>query len=598
MARPVRATSRAGLQMPPLLDRLRPLLLLVIFVFVVLPMFVYNVGVARLDTLPASLRACVNVAADRLDAQSDALLEQCFETLPPTTEVPDLVHFVYLPVQHVPLLAGESPPRRENFTFVQFAVVQSIQKALRPEMMVLHYPEKEPASYWYTQCQRHLSLHRVTMPKTPANGRSSLSVYQRRDVMQLLIALRALRKLGGVVFTDFNTVVLRSFRAWRRYALIAGLKASSTQTLSVSSRVLQASKGHPYIAYIESSLRQMLESDDARLRDTPLPRLIGELTVERYGQHDGKLNGAFVAARVFDGVPPQRQQSFLTAELDDQTIFDNLRFVTALHLESGDDTSAATSAVKAMVATQDRLVDIAALRKDKTLFGAMLRSLLTQQKEALETEIAAIVEELTTGPNAPGLQGPLVDAEGFPRADIDVYRVRHQRHAFACKQTDHRAVMARIEQLLPQLLAARKPSAAASSSLSAPPARRDDATEMAVTRETPATSELTKLPAFARVQRVEEDSPAAWADLRVDDRVVVFGTADATNHRQLTAVKEIVLRNVGSPIRVVVRRTRPTKQDATQEEAAMEELELTLTPQTWRGAGVLGCLIVPLDETP
>ncbi|KAJ0390438.1 hypothetical protein ATCC90586_011351 [Pythium insidiosum] len=89
-----------------------------------------------------------------MDAPSDALLQQCFETPPPTTEVPDLVHFVYLPVQHVPLLAGESPPRHENFTFVQFAAVQSIQKALRPEMMVLHYPEKEPASYWYTQCQR------------------------------------------------------------------------------------------------------------------------------------------------------------------------------------------------------------------------------------------------------------------------------------------------------------------------------------------------------------------------------------------------------------------------------------------------------------
>ncbi|GLD94688.1 hypothetical protein PINS_up003312 [Pythium insidiosum] len=406
MARPVRSASRAGLQMPPLLDRLRPLLLFVVFVFVVLPMTVYNAflldvsqlpslrgilaqdsvwsrdddatytGVARLDALPAALRSCVNVAADRLNTPSDALLQRCFRLEPSTpassASVPDLVHFVYLPVQHVPLLDGESPPRRENFTLVQFAAVQSIQKMLRPELMVLHYPEREPASYWFTQCQRHLSRYRVLMPKTPASGRSSLSVYQRRDVMQFLIALRALRKQGGVVFADFNTIVLRSFRAWRRYAMIAGLK-SSTHTLSVSTRVMQASKGHPYVVFLEDALRRMLESDDARLRETPLPRLIAELTVERYGQENIHLNGAFASSRVFDAVPPQRQHAFLTAGLDDAALFDNLRLAMALHLETGDDASASTSAVKTLMAAQDRLVDVTTLRNDKTLFGAVLR---------------------------------------------------------------------------------------------------------------------------------------------------------------------------------------------------------------------------------
>ena len=75
---------------------------------------------------------------------------------------------------------------------------------------------------------------------------------------------------------------------------------------------------------------------------------------------------------------------------------------------------------------------------------------LTQEKAKLEAEIQAIADELTSGHNAPGLKGPLVDAEGFPRADIDVYRVRHQRHNFACLQTDHKTTMAAIEQLLPK----------------------------------------------------------------------------------------------------------------------------------------------------
>ena len=32
------------------------------------------------------------------------------------------------------------------------------------------------------------------------------------------------------------------------------------------------------------------------------------------------------------------------------------------------------------------------------------------------------------------MDGPIVDAEGYPRADIDVYSVRHARHNIICKQ--------------------------------------------------------------------------------------------------------------------------------------------------------------------
>lgn len=74
---------------------------------------------------------------------------------------------------------------------------------------------------------------------------------------------------------------------------------------------------------------------------------------------------------------------------------------------------------------------------------------LTGAKEALEAEIGALVAELTSGDPPAGVSGPLVDADGFPRADIDVYRVRHQRHALVCRQNDHCAVMRSIEALLP-----------------------------------------------------------------------------------------------------------------------------------------------------
>ena len=34
-----------------------------------------------------------------------------------------------------------------------------------------------------------------------------------------------------------------------------------------------------------------------------------------------------------------------------------------------------------------------------------------------------------------GMEEPLVDGEGFPRSDIDVYQVRHARHSIRCKVT-------------------------------------------------------------------------------------------------------------------------------------------------------------------
>lgn len=35
--------------------------------------------------------------------------------------------------------------------------------------------------------------------------------------------------------------------------------------------------------------------------------------------------------------------------------------------------------------------------------------------------------------NGVGMTGPLVDSEGFPISNIDVYQVRHARHRIICK---------------------------------------------------------------------------------------------------------------------------------------------------------------------
>lgn len=55
-----------------------------------------------------------------------------------------------------------------------------------------------------------------------------------------------------------------------------------------------------------------------------------------------------------------------------------------------------------------------------------------------------------------GIKGPLVDREGYPRADIDIYAVRIARNKIACLQNDHKAVMRLVEQKLHQLHAQDK----------------------------------------------------------------------------------------------------------------------------------------------
>ena len=54
-----------------------------------------------------------------------------------------------------------------------------------------------------------------------------------------------------------------------------------------------------------------------------------------------------------------------------------------------------------------------------------------------------------------GLDTPSVDADGFPRADIDadidVYRARHLRNRLAVIRTDHKNLMKQMEQGLHHL---------------------------------------------------------------------------------------------------------------------------------------------------
>jgi len=90
----------------------------------------------------------------------------------------------------------------------------------------------------------------------------------------------------------------------------------------------------------------------------------------------------------------------------------------------------------------------------------MLRQELTKldvKKKTIEHEADAIYLELTTpseeGIQPMGIDTPLVDQDGYPRADIDIYRTRILRRRFRELKTDHKEVTQKIEAMLIQLAA-------------------------------------------------------------------------------------------------------------------------------------------------
>ena len=97
---------------------------------------------------------------------------------------------------------------------------------------------------------------------------------------------------------------------------------------------------------------------------------------------------------------------------------------------------------------------------------------------------------------------PLVDPEGFPRADIDVYAVRHARVSLNRLRNDHRDVVDRLGRALEQVYAV--------GAVVEP--RSTGGEGMMVNGDGPgAAPTSTPIRPIARVNLVSENSPAATA---------------------------------------------------------------------------------------
>ncbi|KAL8436203.1 hypothetical protein ACSSS7_001933 [Eimeria intestinalis] len=211
-----------------------------------------------------------------------------------------------------------------------------------------------------------------------------------------------------------------------------------------------------------------------------------------------------------------------------------------------------------------------------------------QERERLSGQMEALSSFLTAE-GMPGLRGQLVDEEGFPRADIDVYAVREARHRLACLQTDYRNVQRRLEELLFRMHASSSTSSAKETPQQPPsPASRQEE------------------------KRADEDAPPPLHEgLVCGDKILRLGslrlpsaqdaayghTSGSANNGNVDSVPSSTM-TVSELFRLLpgeVERHEDERMPVVVERRN-RVLSLWLTPCQWAGRGLLGCHLKPIPQ--
>lgn len=171
-----------------------------------------------------------------------------------------------------------------------------------------------------------------------------------------------------------------------------------------------------------------------------------------------------------------------------------------------------------------------------------------------------------------------MDAEGFPRNDIDVRSVRIARTQIVCLQNDLKELTKSIEAGLEKYFHESKETL---TSTKIPPELREPSAGPSSSSAPPASENQTPI---VTVNLVSPGSPAEEAGIQVRDQITAFGTISSSNFRDLAQIGELVKNSENQQVRVKVKRDSKVE-------------ELILVPKAWSGRGLLGCNIVPFVST-
>ena len=190
---------------------------------------------------------------------------------------------------------------------------------------------------------------------------------------------------------------------------------------------------------------------------------------------------------------------------------------------------------------------------------------LMAKREEMENSLEESLQLLKGTPA--GVNEPLIDREGFPRADCDLYMVRRERGKVACLKNDLKDVMQKIEETVHQIHSEAKEKGEIS---------EGNPVDMLLQR-------YAKSPPFLTVSSVLPDSPASEATLLPEDLIIAWSNITKEDSTAMKKIAVLTKDHEDKKIDVIILRRH-------------EPHHLYLTPHKWSGAGLLGCVLHPYKK--
>ena len=213
---------------------------------------------------------------------------------------------------------------------------------------------------------------------------------------------------------------------------------------------------------------------------------------------------------------------------------------------------------------------------------------LDKQRLEIEKEINELTDFLTQ-PGMPGIDGNLIDKDGFPIAGVDLYAVRQARQKLIMKQNDLKNLMNIIETKMSKYFEDINKENKKEDELNF-----NQNNNNYINKEEPIAipvleekiqnnnNNIKKEP-FITITEITEKSPAEEAGLKVNDNIITFDNIlyKGVSKNPLQTLAEIVKDKIGQDIPIEILRKN--------DDNILEVKHLTLRPHIWEGRGVLGC---------
>lgn len=203
---------------------------------------------------------------------------------------------------------------------------------------------------------------------------------------------------------------------------------------------------------------------------------------------------------------------------------------------------------------------------------------LDNERLLLEKDITDITDYLCQD-GWPGVDKPLIDEQGFPLNNLNLYEIREARNKLIRMQNDHKNLMLEIEKEMQEYFELEK-SKNQEIREKKKYFKEEDTHLIQVFEDELETNKRLEIP-FCYIQAVLENSPAQKAGFKEGDGIIYFGNVSGKTQNPLEKISVLVKSKINSEINVDI--IRGNEKDV---------LKLKLNPSNWEGNGLLGCKLV------